>query len=144
MRLFLDTSVLLAGMVEHHPQHPQAFAALRSIADRSHQGYIATHSLAEVYAVLTRLPVKPAIHSSEAVLMIQKNVIEHCQAVELKTEDYEAVLSVAAERGWRGGSIYDALILQCARKIHAERIHTFNLGDFQRLAPDLIDRICIP
>jgi predicted nucleic acid-binding protein len=131
-------------MVAHHPQHPQAFAALRSIADRAHQGYIATHSLAEVYAVLTRLPVKPAIHSSEAVLMIRKNVIEHCEAVELKTEDYEAVLSVAAERGWRRGSIYDALILQCARKVQAERIHTFNLGDFRRLAPDLIDRICIP
>ena len=76
--------------------------------------------------------------------MIERNIIKHCEAVELKTQDYAAVLSVAAERGWRGGSIYDALILQCARKAEPERIYTFNLKDFRRLAPDLTDRICIP
>lgn len=144
MQVFLDTSVLLAGLVVHHPHYPQASAVLRRTVSGSDQGYISTHSLAEAYAVLTRLPLKPAIHSTEAVAMIEQNVIAHCETIELSAGEYMAVLSTAGERGWRGGSIYDALILECARKVRPKRIYTFNLRDFHRLAPDLSDRICSP
>jgi hypothetical protein len=32
----------------------------------------------------------------------------------------------------------------CAARSGAERIYTFNLSDFQELAPNLRDRICAP
>jgi predicted nucleic acid-binding protein len=144
LKVFLDTSVLLAGLVAHHPHHPQASAVLRRIVRGSDQGYIATHSLAETYAVLTRLPLKPAIHPAEAVVMIDKNVVPHCEMVELTAKEYVGLLVTAGKRGRRGGSVYDALILACARKVSPERIYTFNLSDFQRLAPDLSERICSP
>ena len=40
--------------------------------------------------------------------------------------------------------MYDALLLECARATDAERIYTFNLGDFRRLAPDLAERMAAP
>jgi hypothetical protein len=39
----------------------------------------------------------------------------------------------------------DALLLRCAAKCAAERIYTFNLGDFRQLAvPSLQSKICAP
>jgi hypothetical protein len=47
-------------------------------------------------------------------------------------------------RGLGGGKVYDALLIECARISRADRIYTFNLRDFRRLAPDLTDRISAP
>jgi len=41
----------------------------------------------------------------------------------------------------RGGILYDALQLRCAEKARCDRIYTFNLSDFVRLAPQLGNRI---
>jgi hypothetical protein len=50
-----------------------------------------------------------------------------------------------ASGGWIGAQIYDALLLRGAVKCAAERIYTFNLGDFKRLAPEpLVEKICAP
>jgi hypothetical protein len=47
--------------------------------------------------------------------------------------------------GWIGAKIYDALLLRCAARCAAERIYTFNLGDFKQLAPaGLQEKICAP
>jgi predicted nucleic acid-binding protein len=40
--------------------------------------------------------------------------------------------------------IFDALLLACARKSHAERIYTWNEKHFRMVAPDLADRITNP
>ena len=64
--------------------------------------------------------------------------------IPLEEADYSAALQQAAERGIAGGRIYDALLLQCAAKAGAEIIYTWNVGDFQRLAPDLAGRIRTP
>ena len=49
------------------------------------------------------------------------------------------------DSGWAGAKIYDALLLACAERSGAERIYTFNLGDFRGLAPaELQARICSP
>jgi hypothetical protein len=47
--------------------------------------------------------------------------------------------------GWAGTKIFDALQLAAAAKCKAERIYTFNLGDFTRVAPpELLSKICAP
>lgn len=51
---------------------------------------------------------------------------------------------IAARQGAVGGAVYDALQIECARKTGAERIYTFNVSDFTRLAPDWADRITAP
>jgi hypothetical protein len=46
-----------------------------------------------------------------------------------------------ATLGIAGGGIYDAFHVSCARKVNAEITYTWNIRDFQRVAPDLADRI---
>lgn len=144
MKFFLDTSVLVAALVRGHPHHLRAFGVFRSVAGGEHEGYVSTHTLAEFYAVITRLPMKPAVHSSEAMVMVDRDILAHCRLIEPDARDYRITLAKAAESGWRGGSIYDALLLRCAAKADPDRIYTFNVADFVRLSPDLADRIRAP
>lgn len=103
------------------------------------------HSIAEVYAALTRLPVRPRIHPAEAARIVTENILPHFAAVSLAKKDYLDALSTMASGGWTGAKIYDALLLRCAARCAVERIYTFNLGDFQQLAPaSLREKICAP
>ena len=103
------------------------------------------HSIAEVFAALTRLPVQPRIHPVEAARIVTDNILPHFEVVSLGTEDYLEVMNTMAGGGWIGAKIYDALLLRCAGRCAVERIYTFNLGDFRQLAPaDLQEKICTP
>ena len=53
-------------------------------------------------------------------------------------------MRMAVENRVPGGQIYDALLLDCARKFEADRIYTLNLRHFRRLAPDLAPRVVAP
>ena len=97
---------------------------------------MSAHSIAEVYAALTRLPVQPRIQPAEAQRIVVENILPHFNIVTLTQEDYEAVLKDMGIRGIPGAKIYDALLLRCASKCGAERIYTFNLRDFTQLAAE--------
>ena len=103
------------------------------------------HSIAEVFAALTRLPVQPRIHPVEAARIVTDNIVPHFEVVTLGKRDYLETLKAMADHGWAGAKIYDALLLRCAAKCAAQRIYTFNLTDFRQLAPtDLQEKICAP
>ena len=68
----------------------------------------------------------------------------HCETVSLGEIDYLALLESVAKAGSRGGIVYDAIQLQCAVKAACDRIYTFNLKDFIRIAPQLQDKIMSP
>jgi predicted nucleic acid-binding protein len=145
MNIFFDTTVLVAASAESHPHHAQAFPALRRVAAGRDTGFISTHSIAEVYASLTRLPVEPRIHPVEAARIITDNLLPHFKTVLVDKADYLEALRSVKEGGWAGAKIYDALLLRCAAKCNAARIYTFNLGDFRLLAPkNLQSKICAP
>ena len=97
---------------------------------------MSAHSIAEVYATLTRLPVQPRIQPAEAQRIVTGNILPHFKIVTLAQEDYKAVLKDMGIQGIPGARIYDALLLRCASKCDAERIYTFNLEDFKQLAPE--------
>ena len=61
MKILLDTSVLVAAMVETHPAYEAAFPYLLRMKKGEENGFVAAHSLAESFSVLTRLPVRPRI-----------------------------------------------------------------------------------
>jgi len=102
------------------------------------------HSIAEVYAALTRLPVQPRIHPAEAVHIITNNILPHFETVPIGKKDYTEALRMVGNGGWSGPKIYDFLLLGCAARCGADRIYTFNLADFRQLAPNLEDKICAP
>ena len=103
------------------------------------------HSIAEMYAALTRLPVQPLIHPVEAARVVTENILPNFEVVPIGKGDYLDALNTVASGGWSGAQIYDALLLRCAAKCMAERIYTFNLRDFTQLAPaSLRSKICAP
>jgi predicted nucleic acid-binding protein len=145
MKVFFDTSVLVAASVGSHPHHAQALPALRRVAKGDDIGAIGVHSLAETYAALTRLPIQPRIHPAEAGRIVRENILKHFELVPAGPDEYLQALTVVQEAGWPGAKIYDALLLACATRSGAERIYTFNLGDFKGLASsELQARICSP
>lgn len=105
---------------------------------------MAAHSLAELYAVLTRLPVQPRISPSLAVQLIRTNILGICGIVALSEDDYVALLDHLAGLGIAGGVVYDAILLHAALKAEVDQIVTLNESDFRRVYPALAGKIVSP
>jgi len=73
-----------------------------------------------------------------------EGVERRMRVVELTSEDYRRVLGGMVELQLFGRNIYDALLVECARKVHATEICTLNLRQFRAVAPDLAERIVEP
>lgn len=135
MKVFLDTSVLVAAVVHKHESHARAFPVLERVLNEKDEGFVSGHSVAEMYAVLTKLP-QPYKHTPEqAFLSIEENVIKHFKLAVLSGADYAALVKEAAFARILGGTIYDAVLMRCALKSEAERIYTLNVRHFQTIAP---------
>jgi len=145
VKVFFDTSVLVAASEQGHPHYGQALPALRRVTGRKDQGFMSVHSIVEMYAALTRLPVQPRIHPAEAARIITDNILPHFEAVPIGKKDYVEALKLVGNGGWSGATIYGALLMGCAARCGADRIYTFNLADFQLLAPArLQEKVCAP
>ena len=135
MKVLLDTSVLIAAVIAKHDAHAKAFPLLQRVQNGKDEGFVAAHSLAEMYAILTKLP-PPYRHSPEqALLSIEENVLKHFKISSLAGSDYAALIREAAVAGIQGGTIYDALLLKSAEKANPDRIYTLNLKHFLAVAP---------
>jgi len=144
MTVFCDTSVLVAACIRNHPHYERARPVLETIASGKEVGIISVHSLAEMFSALTSVPLAPRILPTEAHAIIATNIKKHFQVVSVTMEMYERAIQVCVGKGLGGGKVYDALLIECARQSRADRIYTFNLHDFRRLAPDLTDRLTAP
>lgn len=89
-----------------------------------------------MFAVLTRLPLKPKIPPATAWRLIRENVERHCQIISLSALDYKAVLQSLAELGLEGGKIYDALVAKAAEKSGVDALLTCNVKDFLSVWPE--------
>lgn len=143
MRILFDTSVLVAATVVNHPRHPECISWLERAKIEEIQGIIATHTPAEMYSVLTRLPVKPRISPELAQRLIIDN-LEQFEVISLTFDDYQAVITRMVNLNFTGGSIYDALIAQAALKARADLILTLNPDHFTRLGEEIANVVRIP
>lgn len=64
MKVLFDTSVLVAALIVSHPKHSVCFPRLKAAESKQIKGVLSTHSLAETYSVMTRLPIQPHIPPS--------------------------------------------------------------------------------
>jgi predicted nucleic acid-binding protein len=144
MKVLLDTSVLVAALVEAHTAHLRAFMWLSKARRKEYDLIIASHTLAELYAVLTSLPVSPRIAPATARRLISDSVLPWAKVISLSASEYEAAIKELAELGIPGGAIYDALIARAAGKGGAQKLVTLNTEDFKRVAPQMADRIAEP
>jgi len=141
MKEFFDTSVLIAAFWRGHPNH-DASLELVAAANKK-KSACALHTLAEVYAGMTALPVKQVIPPDQALLFVQE-VRDRCTVVTLDEDEYFGTIAQAAERGFSSGRIYDALLLRCAAKVKAEVIFTWNLKHFRAIDPRQAERVRTP
>jgi predicted nucleic acid-binding protein len=144
VKVFFDTSVLLAAMVAAHPMHERARAWLDRGLAAQFEVLVACHSLAEAYAVLTGLPARPRISPEAARRLLRENVQSVAKLVTLTAGDYARVVERLAEAGLGGGVVYDALIAQAAAKAGVDRFLTFDAEDFRRVWPQGEHLIAIP
>lgn len=144
MKIFCDTSVLVAACIRNHPHYERAWPVLDDIAKGRHSGAISMHSMAELYSTLTSAPLRPKIQPVEAQQLISRNIIGHFEMIAITKQMYQNAIKICTDSALVSGAIYDALILECARKSDADRIYTFNMRDFRRIAPDLAVRISPP
>jgi predicted nucleic acid-binding protein len=145
MKLFLDTNVLVAAVVKQHVFHERSFTLLDRVQAGKDEGFVSAHSLAELYSVLTSLPI-PYRHTPEqAVLSIEENVFKHFKTIALVGNEYSTLIRDAAGYRIQGGRIYDALLLKAASKADVDRICTLNLKHFQTIAtPELSAKLSEP
>ena len=143
MRTLFDTSVLVAAFEVSHPRHTVCLPWLQQAQAELIDGLIATHTLAEVYAVLTRLPVRPRISPELAQRLITAN-LERFEIIPLTAEDYQIAIAQMVDLNLPGGAIYDALIAQAAVKAEVNTLLTLNPEHFTRLGEDIARLVQIP
>ena len=136
MKVSFDTNVLVAALLDEHLHHRRAFPAVERVAAGEDEGFVSAHTLAEVYAILTKLPQRMRHSPTEALLAIEENIVKNFTVCHLDGKEYLSIVRESAANGVQGGTIYDALALQGARKAKAERFFTFNLQHFRSLTAD--------
>jgi len=101
------------------------------------EGCIGTHTLAELYAILTSLPVQKKVPSTDVWRLIQDSVLSSFEIVQLTKADYQFVLESLSQNNIRGGTTYDALIAHAAYKANVDKLLTLNQNHFKRVYPSL-------
>ncbi len=130
-RLFaLDTSCMIAAVCSWHEKHAAAFAEIERRLDRGERMAIASHAVAEAYAVLTRLPAPHRLAPSDAWELVRSNFVDNAALVTLDGPAHVAVLSKLAAAGIGGGRTYDGLIAACAERSDAKALLTLNSRHF--------------
>lgn len=145
MTIFCDTNILIAAFLESHAHHAAARPVLERIHGGKDKGFVAAHSLAEAFSVLTRLPGADHVEPILAWQLLKDNILKTFTIVALNAREYAEVLRNAAEENVSGGRIYDLILLAAAAKTKADRILTFNIQHFRSLAsPTIRPRIVSP
>jgi predicted nucleic acid-binding protein len=134
--VIFDASVLVAACVASHPEHQSCLSWLQRAIQGKLRMAVASHTLAEVYSVLSTLPLSPRIGPALANQLVEENVVRHAETiVNLNASDYRKALQRLADGGFSGGITYDMLVVMAAEKVQATEIVTLNRKDFERIAP---------
>lgn len=135
MKVCFDTSTLVAALLQQHPHHRAAMKLLQAIKAGTMQGHVTTHALAELFATLTAMPLKPRLLPGDVERMIRESVLAYLSVISLTSDDYREAIHLTVDRNLVSGAIYDALHLIGSRRAACEKLYTFNLRHFRSLAP---------
>jgi predicted nucleic acid-binding protein len=129
--VFLDTSVLLAGLVDFGPQSAPAQSLMHAVAEKQVAGpATAWHCCLEVFSVATRLPPEFRLTPADAARLLEQEVFGRMAVHDLPARDRLPMLAAAAKDGIAGGRVYDAHIADVARAAGAGVVVTDNRRHF--------------
>jgi len=129
--VFLDTSVLLAGLVDFGPQSGPAQSLLHAVAEKGIQNpATAWHCCLEFFSVATRLPPEFRVAPADAATLLEEEVFARMAVHDLPAADRVSMLRAVARDAIAGGRIYDAHIAEVARAVSASVVVTDNRRHF--------------
>lgn len=129
--VFLDTSVLLAGVVDFGPQSAPAQSLLHAVAEKRIAGPgTAWHCCLELFSVSTRLPPEYRLSPTDAAQLIDDEIFGRMAVHDLPAGDRVTLLKASGRDGISGGRIYDAHIAEVARASGATVVVTDNRRHF--------------
>ena len=132
--VFLDTTVLLAGMIDMGDVSVGAQAALTAVAaGRLKRPLTAWHCCLEFYSVATRLPPEIRLRPEEAVRLLDEEVLARFAVVDLPARERMRLPRDAVGDGVAGGRVYDLHIAEVARAHGARMVVTDNRRHFAPL-----------
>lgn len=142
MKCLFDTSVLVAAILTGYPRHAACLALLQQAQTKQIDGLATTHTLTELYSVLTRIP-QTRISPSLAQELIRDN-LQTFDLIPLSAEEYTTAISLIVQHQLPGGGIFDALIAQAAIKGQADTLLTLNPNHFTRLGEAIAQKVQVP
>jgi predicted nucleic acid-binding protein len=129
--VFLDTSVLLAGLIDLGPQSGPAQSLMHAVAEKQIRSpATAWHCCLEFYSVATRLPPEFRLAAPDAVRLLEEEVFARMAIHDLPAADQRSMLRLLSEDGVTGGRVYDVHIAEIARAAGAQVIVTDNRRHF--------------
>jgi predicted nucleic acid-binding protein len=128
---FLDTSVLVGGLIYLGPQSEPAQSLLHAVAEKALQRpATAWHCCLEFFSVATRMPPEFRLAPADAVRLLDEEVFGRMDVHDLPEGERLPMLRRAAGDAVAGGRIYDAHIADVARAAGAAVIVTDNRRHF--------------
>ncbi len=120
MRVLIDTNILLDFLLGREPYFNNADRIIKLCADRKIQGFMAAHSIPNVFYILRKdLPEEAR----------REMLLNLCDI--LAVEGIDSVKIVAALKNKAFADLEDCLQSDCARRIRADYIVTRNMKDFK-------------
>ncbi len=135
-RYLCDTSALVAAVSSWHEHHDRTCVEMERRKRGKEELVISAHSLAETYAVLTRLPAPHRLRANDAIALIESNWRD-TPTVQLTGAEMWSALREAQRRAMNGGQMYDVLIALAALKAEASTIITWNVRHYEAFAPSI-------
>ena len=144
VRILFDTNIIVAALSEDHEMYDLCLPWLERVQiDQVVEGFISTHSLAECYSILTRMPPPYRINPVTADRLLTNNLSRFTK-ISLTNEDYQVAIRRIVRLNIAGGGIYDALIAEAALKANVDSLLTFNARHFIRLGTEVAQLVQIP
>lgn len=131
MSVFLDTTVLLAGLVDFGPQSAPAQSIMHAVAEgKLERACTAWHCCLECYSVATRLPPEYRLTPADAARLISDEVLARLPVHELPAGGRKPLFDLAVQDRVAGGRVYDVHIAEVARAAGVTVIVTDNRRHF--------------
>ena len=131
VNVFLDTSVLVAGLIDLGPQSTPAHLLMHAVAEKTLvPASTAWHCCLEFFSVSTRLPAEFRLPPADAAKLVEEEIFARMTVHDLPSGDRLPLLRNAAHDAVGGGRIYDAHIAEVARAAKATVIVTDNRRHF--------------
>jgi predicted nucleic acid-binding protein len=126
MNALIDTSVLVAAMVEAEAHH----AACRVLVVAGDCGMYA-HGLAEVFSTSTGGTMGFRLYPAMVAGLLEDHFAPKLTLITLSPGETLRAMRETEARGVRGGAVFDYLHLVAARKAKAARLYTLNVSTFR-------------